>query len=505
MSTKAEDRAAVNEWDDYIRSLQRATVVDHGESTEDRLKRIARLEKPGNEEEWFKYYFPNYYYADAAPFHKASTQWVMNHMEGYIVRAWSRELAKDTRTMMEIIKLVLTKKKKFVLLISSSLDKAKLLLKPFQINFESNLRIINDYGEQRTFGEWAEQGFKIKAGATFLAIGKGQTPRGLRNEDVRPDVLILTDLDTDEDCRNPDTVKKDWEWFEKAAYPTRSISKPFLVIWLGNIIAEDCCIKRAIEMAERKEIINIIDDNDRSTWPQKNSLENIARIRKSISYSAFQGEYMNNPITDGTTFTDIYYKQMMPLRSYGHFLISYCDPSYKSGKKNDYKAVALVGKYKDEYHVIKMYCDQTTTSIMLMWHYLIMRFVAFVINVFYLIEWPWIDESLKMEIDAINERESVTLPLREDTRDKPDKYFRIESLLEPLNRNGKLWFNIADKDNEHMKNTRAQFKAFGPKSRAHDDAPDAVEGAIWTINNKSINNSDKIQATPYKGRTTKRR
>ncbi len=499
----AINRQAVNDWDNYIKALQRAATVDLSETPEEKLKRITDLEKVGNEEAWMKYYFPNYYSSEAAPFHKKSTNWVMSHMEGYLVRAWSRELAKDTRAMMEIIKLALTGHKKFVLLISSSQDKATLLLKPFQINFENNPRIINDYGTQRTFGEWSEKSFIIQAGCAFLAIGKGQTPRGLKNEDVRPDTILVSDMDTDEDCRNPETIDKDWAWFEKAVYPTRSVSKPFLVIFLGNIIAEDCCINKAIEKADRVEIINIEDEEGNSNWPQKNTLEHIARIKAKVSYAAFQGEYMNNPITDGKTFPDIYFKKMLPLRQYG-FLVSYCDPSYKSGKKNDFKAVALVGKHKEEYHVLKTFCAQTTTSIMLQWHYMIMTFVAFVVNVFYLIEWPWIDDTLKLEIQASNEREKVTLPLAKDERDKPDKYFRIESLLEPLNRNGHLFFNIDEKDSPHMIAMRAQFKAFGPKSRAHDDGPDAVEGAVWTINNKTINNTNKVQTINRSKRGSKR-
>jgi hypothetical protein len=506
----AEDRKAMAEWDDYIKALERAAVIDVSESETDKLNRITDLQRDGNEEAWFKYYFPNYYFAECAPFHKKSTKWVMSHMEGYLVRAWSRELAKDTRTMMEIIKLVLTKKKKLILLISSSNEKAVLLLKPFKINFEKNPRIINDYGKQETFGEWTESAFTVQAGATFLAIGKGQTPRGLRNEEVRPDCLIMSDMDTDEDCRNPEMIAKDWAWWEKAAYATRSISRDFLVIFLGNIIAENCCINKAIETVKnahmdgfRTEIINIEDEEGNSTWPQKNTKLHIARIKASISYAAFQGEYMNNPVTDGNTFADIYFKKMMPLKHYP-FLVSYCDPSYKSGKKNDFKAVALVGKYKDEYHVVKCFCDQTTTSIMLQWHFWIMKFVAFVINVFYLIEWPWIDDTIKLEIDAINKAENVTLPLKPDERDKPDKYLRIESLLEPLNRNGKLWFNEDDKSSPHLIAMRAQFKAFGPKSRAHDDGPDAVEGAVWTINNKAINDTSKVSVSHCKGRDNSR-
>ena len=504
MSTQAEDRKAQLFWDDFLKNLLRAAVVDTRETQAEKMARMAWLEAPGNEEEWNKYYYPNYYKSEAAPFHKKSTKWLFAHMEGYLVRAWSREMAKDVRTMMETMRLGLTKKKKLGLLVSSSADKAALLLRPYKINFESNPRIINDYGEQVTYGAWTENAFSCKCGMSWVAIGKGQTPRGLRNEEVRPDLVVITDMDTDEDCRNPEMIAKDWAWFEKAVYGTRSVSEPFLVIFLGNIIAEDCTINNAIQVADRVEIINLEDEDGNSNWPQKNNLAMIARIKSKISYAAYQGEYMNNPITDGKTFPDIYFKKMLPLKSYGKLLVSYCDPSYKSGKKNDFKALALVGKHGPEYHVIKCYCAQTTTAIMLAWHYAVMRFVAFLINVMFLIEWPWIDDTLNLEIAASNEREKITLPLKADERDKPDKYFRIEILLEPLNRNGHLWFNIDDKDTPHTVAMRAQFKAFGPKSRAHDDGPDAVEGAVWTINSMLINDPSKVEVTKTQLRKNRR-
>ena len=76
------------------------------------------------------------------------------------------------------------------------------------------------------------------------------------------------------------------------------------------------------------------------------------------------------------------------------------------------------------------------------------------------------------------------IPIIPDKRKKPDKFTRIESLLEPLNSRQKLWFNIAEKDNPHMIRIEEQFRAFAPGANAHDDAPDAVEGAIYIINTK---------------------
>ena len=84
-----------------------------------------------------------------------------------------------------------------------------------------------------------------------------------------------------------------------------------------------------------------------------------------------------------------------------------------------------------------------------------------------------------------------------DTRKKGDKFTRIESRLDPLVRNGQLYLNAAEKDNPHMKRLAEQFMAFGPGSRAHDDGPDAVEGAIWLIREKfSLNVTKGFFAFP---------
>lgn len=495
--TIADKNTALKNWDKYIKDLKRATVVDSNETQEDKLKRIARLE--ADDEAWFKYYFPNYYSSEPAAFHKRSTKRVMNNPEYYEVRAWSRELAKSARTMMEVIKLVLTKKKRFVILTSASEASATKLLKPYKINFESNQRIINDYGKQQTFGDWTDTAFNTKIGATFVALGAGQSPRGLRNEEVRPDVILVDDFDTDEICRNPDRVDQNWQWLEQALFATRSISKPLLIIFCGNIIAENCCMKKAIARAKKlkngakSEIINIRNKNGKSSWA-KNTEENIDRVLALVSWASAQKEYFNTPITQGKVFKKLHYGKIQPLHRY-KFLVAYTDPSYK--KKGDYKATALIGKYKDEYHVIKMFCDKTTVAKMLDWNYQIKAFVGDKVPVFYYIEYPWIDDALKIEIKAANKRHNTTLVPKADERSKPDKFYRIEANLEPINRAGKLIFNQELEGSEDMDNTEGQFLALSPTSRANDDAPDAVEGGKWVLDSKIGADYSKIDTRSF--------
>lgn len=493
-----KEREHIEYWNQYYKNIQQVDSVSIAESAEDKADRKAKLE--ADPEAWFKYYFHKYYTAEPMPFHKKSTKRILNNPEWYEVRPWSRELAKSGRAMMEFIYLALTGKKRFILLLSATQDSAIRLLRPFKMAFEKNQRIINDYGTQQNFGHWKEDQFTITAGAMFVAIGAGNAPRGARNEEYRPDAVLIDDFDTDEDCRNPDIVDKKWQFFEKAVYATRSISNPMLVLFNGNIIADYCCIKKAMEMADYYEIVNIRDKNGKSTWPNKNTEEHIDRVLSKISAASVQGEYFNNPINLGKVFEKLHYGKMQPLKKY-KFLIAYTDPSYK--KNADYKATALVGKYKDEYHVIWVGCDQTSTAKMLDWQFEILTLVGDKTAVYFYIEWPWIDDMLKVEINAANKRHNQTLALKADNRKKPEKFYRIESSLEPLNRSGKLIFNEDLKGTPYMKNMEFQFLALSPKSRANDDGPDAVEGAVWRVNQKS--KESKGAPTIYEAkRNTKR-
>lgn len=290
----AKDRQSLAVWEEFHKSLLRGVEVDNSLTRQDIERQRAQLER--DPIEWIKFFFPAYAKYEFAPFHIRAIRRVIANDEWYEVLSWSRELAKSTVAMFILMFLTLTRRKRFVALASATIDSAKRLLLPFKINFESNPRIRQFYGEQTTIGQWTDSEFSCRCGAKFIALGAGSAPRGMRNEAIRPDILYFDDYDTDEDCRNPVTLDKKWDWAEHALYPTRSISEPTLVLWCGNIIAKDCCITRAGHLANSWDIVNIRDAAGRSTWPQKNKEEQIDRILSKISVKAQQGEYFNNPV-----------------------------------------------------------------------------------------------------------------------------------------------------------------------------------------------------------------
>jgi len=305
---KQIDKNALLDWEKYKEAIYRSTPVDTSMSHAEREKHRLYLE--AHPIEWIKFFFPGYAKYEFADFQKRAIRRILAHDEWYEVLSWSRELAKSTITMFIVMYLALTGKKRNILLTSNSNDNAVRLLAPYRANLEANARIEAYYGKQPSLGNWTEDEF-ITRGSTFSAgsgsaaalspvafraIGAGQSPRGSRNEAIRPDVLLVDDFDTDEDTKNPDIIQKRWEWWEQALYPTRSTTEPTLILFCGNIIAKDCCITRAGEIADHWDIVNIRDKQGRSTWPEKNTEEHIDRTLSKISTLSQQHEYFNNLI-----------------------------------------------------------------------------------------------------------------------------------------------------------------------------------------------------------------
>ena len=457
---KKTDRQVRQEWDEWFRQFMADAPVETGETPEAKARRIAALE--ADHEAWFRYYFPAYCTADPAPFHIKATKRLMDHDRWYEVRAWSRELAKSARSMMEIVKLALTGRIHAMLLVSNSADNAERLLKPFKDNLEHNLRIINDYGVQVTEGQWESAEFVAKCGCSFRALGAGQSPRGTRHENYRPDFILCDDLDTDEECRNPERVKQKWEWVENALMPTVSVSGKYRFLFNGNIIARDCCIVRAMAKANHTDVINIRDKDGNSTWPQKNSEKDIDDFLSKLSTRAAQHECFNNPISEGDVFREMVWGKLPPLNRFREIVI-YADPSYSNSRRKESSTKAVVA--------MGMLAGTGT------------QLVTFI------------------ECNALQDpfHEQVYLPLfaakgkkygwypsvRKDTRKKPEKFERIEGNLEPLARNGKLVFNEAERDNPHMQRMEEQFLLVSPSMKSPADGPDAVEGGVFILRQRA--------------------
>lgn len=507
---RLEDKNALQDWQEFHKAYASDMPVESGLTKHDIDKRRKQLE--ADPIEWIKYFFPKYAKYEFAPFHLKAIRRLVKHPEWYEVLSWSRELAKSTVCMFVLMYLTLTGRKKFVVLASATEESAEKLITPYRINFERNSRLKQFYGKQEVVGAWGKTDFSLKCGARFVAIGAGSAPRGARNEEIRPDVIYLDDFDTDKDCRNPDILKKKWEWFEQALYPTRSISEPTLVLWCGNIIAKDCCITRAGKLANSWDVVNIRDKEGRSNWPAKNTEEHIDNTLRKISQKAVQNEYYNNPITEGSVFKNIVFGKVPPLSKF-KFLIAYGDPAPSDSRKKNssFKSLVLLGKYKGIYYVVKAFLAHETNANFIDWYFRMEDYVAHKTTIYNYIENNKLQDPFYQQVfrplifDECKKRKR-NIFIRPDERKKTDKATRIEANLEPLDRIGQLVFNEDEKDNPHMQELMNQFQLFELTMPYPADGPDAVEGGVTMVDLKTaesepiitFNNDEIYEHNPYK-------
>ncbi len=514
------DKQALSEWDELLLSIQNSTPVDTSETEEQKIARMKDLEKPGNQEAWFKYYFPNFAFSDPAPFHIASSRKVINHAAVvgvptnhpkstafYQRRAWARGLSKSTRRMFEVLYIVFVRKVRAnLLLISKSETNAIRLLAPYRANLEANQRLINDYGKQMRPGKWSEDEFITRGKSSFRAVGAEQNPRGARLDEMRPNFIIFDDVDDDEVCRNPDRLQNRWEWIERAVIPTVDIARPYWICFDNNIIAEDSIAVRAAQYATHVELINIRDANGKSTWPQKNSEQDIDAILSSISYESGQSEYFNNPMSQGKAFPSITWGQCPPV-SRLPFIQIYADPAtsnkdkptLKSKANTSSKAVYAMGSPDGKkLYIYYGFMGAVNNTTFIDWLYATylwaqqqkakMVFIDMENNT---LQDPFYQQVFLPLITDRKKAHGITLPIAPDARVKPEKWFRIEGNLEPLNRNGNMIFNEKQADNPHLKALEAQFKSAKATSRALD-GPDCIEGGWHKI-------KERIRATDPAG------
>lgn len=420
---------------------------------------------------------------DAARYLKA-------HRHTRAVFEWARGHAKSTHISLMIPIWLMIQEVRTInvmLLISKSEESADRLLSDLQCELEFNTLLKADFNIRVDEGSWSTGEFKTADGMFFMAIGRGQSPRGIKNRGQRPDYIVIDDIDDDEMVRNPSRVSQAFDWCLSALLGAMDMGRGRFVL-VGNRIGKDSILSRFAERPDTHHtLVNALDASGEPSWKEKYSREEILKLRTYMGERRFQKEYMNNPVNEGAVFLrkHIRYGKMLPLKEY-RSLVCYTDPSFKASTTNDFKSTILVGKTKTgEYHVLKAYADQTSVSNMVAWHYDIDAYIAGRCPVMYYMESNFIQDLMLDEFRKVGDAVGHQIPIRGDARKKPDKFSRIEA-MQPLFERGLVVLNEKEKNDPGMMQLVEQLLMFEKGSRIHDDAPDALEGGIFLLNQRSM-------------------
>lgn len=420
---------------------------------------------------------------DAARYLKA-------HRHTRAVFEWARGHAKSTHISLMIPIWLMIQEVRTInvmLLISKSEESADRLLSDLQCELEFNTLLKADFNIRVDEGSWSTGEFKTADGMFFMAIGRGQSPRGIKNRGQRPDYIVIDDIDDDEMVRNPSRVSQAFDWCLSALLGAMDMGRGRFIL-VGNRIGKDSILSRFAERPDTHHtLVNALDASGEPSWKEKYSREEILKLRTYMGERRFQKEYMNNPVNEGAVFLrkHICYGKMLSLKEY-RSLVCYTDPSFKASTTNDFKSTILVGKTKTgEYHVLKAYADQTSVSNMVAWHYDIDAYIAGRCPVMYYMESNFIQDLMLDEFRKVGDAVGHQIPIRGDARKKPDKFSRIEA-MQPLFERGLVVLNEKEKNDPGMMQLVEQLLMFEKGSRIHDDAPDALEGGIFLLNQRSM-------------------
>lgn len=493
MSNKAEVRRTYEEWQEWCEVVQSRTAINRAETEGQKKARIKYLLK--NYAAFVNYYFPHYTddevtgkHTDCAPFQIKAANTVRQHTTLKYVAKWARGHAKSTHFDVFIPLWLKAQEKRelnVMVVVSKSREAADTLLGDIQAEFEHNQRYINDFGPQYNAGDWQTGKFVTIDGCAFFARGRGQSPRGLRYRNRRPDYIVIDDLDDDELVNNPDRVTKLTKWVKEALFGTLDGGRGRFIM-VGNLIGKNSVLAN---IAASKGVIvtqvNAIDRNGLPSWAAKWSIEEIRAEEEFMGYTSFQRELMNNPITEGAVFkfSWIKWKKPLPLDKYD-CLVAYCDPSFKGTSKNDYKAIKLWGKVGTELHHLAAFVRQCSVTEMVRWWYNLHERIPENVVVEYYIEANFLQDIILDEFTREGNLRGYQLPIRADRRKKPDKFQRIEA-ISPLWERGFVYYNADLQNDPDMLAGLEQTLCFEKGMSGHDDAPDADEGAIYILQQRT--------------------
>lgn len=500
MATQSERKQTIEAWQAHCKRVQSLTDTSFlaVETPAQRDRRIRRLLR--NYAEFCEYYFPHFLTlrdkttgevirtVHNAPFHNSAALKVKNTPNLKAVFKWPRAHAKSTHINIFIPLWLMFQPRRlinFMVVVGKSEDSASRLLSDLQAELEFNQRIIADFGEQKKHGSWLAGEFSTVSGVKCLACGRGQSPRGLREREARPDYISIDDLDDDELCRNPRRVEEMTAWVKEALFGALDVGRGRFIM-VGNLISKMSVLANiAATPGVHVSEVKAIDRDGNPVWADKWTREEVREYRDFVGFRAWEKEMMHNPVIAGSIFRHewIRYKKVLPLEKYDA-LVCYTDPSFKSTTANDYKASRLWGKVGNELHLIDCYVRQDTVSGMVRWLYNLYEATRDRVAIRFFMEANFMQDVILDEFTTEGNARGYQLPISADKRRKPDKLQRIEA-VSPLWERGFVFYNEALKDSTDMQVGIGQTLALERGSRVHDDAPDADEGAIYILQQSS--------------------
>ncbi len=308
---------------------------------------------------FFVVYFTIYLKYPLAPFQKEIISLVQENKYQFLVIVAFRGSAKSTIiTLAYIIWCLVTKRRKYPLILSLNQQRVQQALFNIRQEFEKNQLLIQDYGPfYRISDEWSYSSlFLSYLEARITAISTGEGFRGLRERQFRPDLIVSDDIEDVQSASSVEARAKLWQLINSELLPAGDVGTKF--IFIGNLVHEESSLMRLKKLILDKKLKGIYrefplyDDNKKILWKEKfKTWENIVKFEKSIpSEEDFLREYRLKIVPPGNSVIKqewiSYYDPSQPIEreDFRYYLIS-IDPAVSLSTSADKTGIVVFAVY----------------------------------------------------------------------------------------------------------------------------------------------------------------
>lgn len=405
--------------------------------------------------------------------------------------------------------------KHYPIIISDSSEQAEGFLDNIRVEFEENTAILEDFGPLAG-SVWRSNVLVTKTNIKIEAIGSGKKIRGRKHRNWRPDLIILDDVENDENVRTPEQRKKLKDWFDKAV--SKCGDDYTDIVYIGTLLHYDSLLAKtlanpAYRSIKYKAVIRFsqaddlwqqwetiftdLSNDDREAdalaffqahktamlggtqvlWEEKLSYYDLMVMRVSEGEASFNSEEQNEPINpDDCLFMEewfeYYNEAEINFRDPVFDFFGFIDPSLGKTKRSDFSAIVTLAKHRSSGYMYvvdadieRRHPDRIIADVLAKERWLRASFghgyrkLGAETNQF-----QWF---LKEELAKASAKAGLYLPI-EEVQQTSDKVMRIQT-LQPDVKNKYIKFNRRHK---RLLEQLTQFPM-----GAHDDGPDALEGA----------------------------
>jgi predicted phage terminase large subunit-like protein len=273
--------------------------------------------------------------------------------EQFAAIAAPREHAKSTVVSVIFpLYCICYKLRHFIVLISDTQPQAALQLAAIKEEIESNAELRADFGDLQGDKKWDVNDCRTSTGISIAARGGGQSLRGLRYRQYRPDLVVLDDLENEEGVDNPEIREKLIKWFKGTVM---NLGKHCQIFCIGTILHFDSFLSNLLDEEKFKRFIKkryqAVDEEwhpETVLWSAKWNLASLRLKEFDLGSVFFNQEFRNLPISaDTQVFQESWIlahaftreeMRMRELQGETFMRVTYYDPAISQKKRADFFA-----------------------------------------------------------------------------------------------------------------------------------------------------------------------